>query len=183
MELTESYTLPVPPQRAWEALTDAAVLRASIPGCERMESDGEHAYALAMDVSLGGVKARFKGHMRMMDIDAPRACTLLFEGEPASAGSGSAQLRLEPEGNASTTLSCTARAKAGVNAGPHAASEADGTACAIADEFVRCFAAHMTGEDREAPQPPEPSVQHAAVAESAPAGRGAKSQKAWTARF
>ncbi|RKP44369.1 CoxG family protein [Trinickia fusca] len=182
MELTESYTLPVPPQRAWEALTDAAVLRASIPGCERMEANGEHAYALAMDVSLGGVKARFKGHMRMTDIDAPRACTLLFEGEPASVGSGSAQLRLEPEGSASTTLSCTTQAKVGLN-GPDAASEADGTVRAIADEFVRCFAAHITGEDREAPQPPEPSVQHAAVAESAPAGRGEKSQKAWTARF
>jgi len=41
MESTHSYTLPVPPQRAWDALNDAQVLRASIPGCDHLVADGE----------------------------------------------------------------------------------------------------------------------------------------------
>ncbi len=53
MQLTESYTLPVPQQRAWEALNDTAILRQSIPGCESIEPDGENAYALTMQAHVG----------------------------------------------------------------------------------------------------------------------------------
>ena len=48
MELTETHTLPVSQQRTWEALNDTDVLRASIPGCESIDADGENAYALSM---------------------------------------------------------------------------------------------------------------------------------------
>ena len=180
MESTHSYKLPVPPQRAWDALSDAQVLRASIPGCDHLVADGEEAYAFAVNTSLDGVKARFTGHMRMIRSEAPRACTLRFESEAGSeAGAvGSAQLELEADGEASTTLSCVARG-----------TETNGTGAAVmkmADEFVKRFAAHMSGEDTvaetDAPQPADPSIQHAAVAESAPTGKGEKSWKAWTTR-
>lgn len=180
MESTHSYKLPVPPQRAWDALSDAEVLRASIPGCEHLFADGEEAFAFAINTSLDGVKARFTGHMRMVRSEAPRACTLRFESEAGSetGAIGSAQLQLEADGEASTKLSCVARGQ-----------EANGTGetvLKVADEFVKRFAAHMSGNGTatpgDAPQPPDPSVQHAAVAESAPAGKGAKSWKAWTAK-
>ncbi|TAM01440.1 MAG: hypothetical protein EPN70_19645 [Paraburkholderia sp.] len=48
MALTESRSLPVPQQQAWEALNDATVLKACIPGCESIEADGEHAWAVAL---------------------------------------------------------------------------------------------------------------------------------------
>src|SRR5260370_20816366 len=115
MELTESYTLPVPQQRAWEALTDVAILRASIPGCDSIEADGENAYALSMSASVGPVKARFKGRMRIADIEAPRKYTLVFEGKGGTAGfgQGSAHVSLEAEGEAATKLSYTAHAQVG----------------------------------------------------------------------
>jgi hypothetical protein len=178
MESTHSYTLPVPPQRAWDALTDAQVLRASIPGCDHLVADGEEAFAFAVNTSLDGVKARFTGHMRMIPSEAPRACTLRFESEAGSeAGAvGSAQLQLEADGEASTTLSCVARGSTNGNGG---------AVMKMADEFVKRFAAHVSGDgvtaEGDAPLPGDPSVQHAAVAESAPAGKGAKSWKAWKA--
>lgn len=184
MELTQSFRLPVPPQRAWEALTDADVLRASIPGCEHLHAEGEDAFAFAVNLSLDGVKARFTGHMRMIDVQAPQACTLRFESDAGSeAGAvGNAQLRLDADGDAFTTLSCVARGQT---------NGARDTVLKVAGEFVKRFAQCVAGEGvgagtgtpGDAPQAPEPSVQHAAVAESAPAGKGSKSWKAWTARF
>ena len=142
MESTHSYKLPVPPQRAWDALSDAQVLRASIPGCDHLVADGEEAYAFAVNTSLDGVKARFTGHMRMIRSEAPRACTLRFESEAGSeAGAvGSAQLELEADGEASTTLSCVARG-----------TETNGTGAAVmkmADEFVKRFADRLRKRGR-----------------------------------
>src|SRR5262249_6958343 len=101
MELTETYTLPVPQQRAWDALNDTEILRASIPGCDSIEPDGDNAYAVALSASVGPVKARFKGRMELTDIDAPNTYTIVFEGQGGAAGFGKGQthVKLEPDGD------------------------------------------------------------------------------------
>ncbi|MGG1945670.1 SRPBCC domain-containing protein [Trinickia sp. NRRL B-1857] len=189
MELTESYTLPVPPQRAWEALTDAAILRASIPGCEDIQADGENGFTLAVNLGADGVGTRFKGRVRLTEVDSPGARTLLFELDSPVAGAGNgggphgARLRLEADGDASSTLLYTAYAQT-----LHAdgTSPADSVVRHVADEFFKRFTAHLSAFDKplpsDAPQPAGPSGQHAAVFESAPAGKGGKSWKAWTSR-
>ncbi|WP_116138263.1 CoxG family protein [Trinickia diaoshuihuensis] len=187
MELTESYTLPVPPQRAWEALTDAAILRASIPGCEDIQADGENGFRLAVNLGADGAGTRFKGRVRLTEVDTPGARTLLFElDSPAGAGNGgpqSARLRLEADGDASSTLLYTAYAQT-----LHAdgTSPADSAVRQVADEFFKRFTAHLNAFDQplpsDAPQGAGLSGQHAAVLESAPAGKGGKSWKAWTSR-
>ncbi len=187
MELTESYTLPVPPQRAWEALTDAAMLRASIPGCEDIQADGENGFFLAMNFTAEGVAARFKGRIRVAEVGGPQSRTLVFELDaPAGAANGGApgaRLRLEADGDASSTLLYTARSQALHVDGNSPAHEA---VRKVADEFFKRFAAQITARDlalpTDAPQPAEPSLQHAAVLESAPSGKGGKSWKAWTSR-
>src|SRR5260370_9827145 len=116
MELTETHQLPVPQDVAWEALNDTEIRRACIPGCERIEADGENAYAVAMTASVGPVKAKFKGRMNLVDIDAPHTYTIVFEGQGGAAGfgKGQAKVNLEPGDNAdSTTLSYTANAQVG----------------------------------------------------------------------
>jgi uncharacterized protein len=181
MESTQSYSLPVPPPRAWEALIDAKVLRASIAGCEYIQADGEDAFAFAVHLSQGAVKARFAGHLRITEMDPPRACKLRFESDAGSEPGtvASARLHLHADGEASTTLSFQADTRA---------DGAAGAVYQIADEFGKRFAACLAGDSvsvdfpTDAPQPPEPSLQHAAVFESAPAGKGAKCWKAWTAK-
>ena len=198
MEFTESYTLPVPQQQTWEALNDTAVLRASIPGCDSIEAEGDNAYALSMSASVGPVKARFKGRMRLTDIDAPHTYTIVFEGQGGTAGfgKGTANVTLEPDGDAATKLSYTAHARVGGKLAQIGSRLVDGAARKIAGEFFKRFSAQMTGEDvaadddepvasdaADAPQPLEHSVQAAAVAECAPTGKGQKSWKAWISKF
>ncbi|HTI17495.1 MAG TPA: SRPBCC domain-containing protein, partial [Trinickia sp.] len=175
MESTQSYTLPVSPQRAWEALTDAQVLRASIPGCESIQPEGDATFAFAAGPSLDGAAAPFSGHLRVVDANPPAACTVRFESKAGSesAAVGSIRLQFNADGDAATTLAYDADVEANGQAG---------TVGLFAEAFVKRFAAHVAGEridvPAEAPQPPEPSLQHAAVAESAPAGKGAKCWKA-----
>lgn len=147
MQLTESYTLPVPQQRAWEALNDTAILRQSIPGCESIEPDGENAYALTMQAHVGPVKAHFKGRMLLTDIDAPRTYTIVFEGQGGVAGfgKGSAQVTLEPEGDAATKLSYTAHAQVGGKLAQIGSRLVDGAARKIAGEFFKRFSEHVGG--------------------------------------
>jgi len=148
MELTESYTLPVPQQRAWEALNDTAILRASIPGCDSIEADGENAYALSMSASVGPVKARFKGRMLLTDIDAPHTYTIVFEGQGGAAGfgKGNARVTLEPEGDAATKLSYAATAQVGGKLAQIGSRLVDGAARKIATEFFKRFGEQLGGD-------------------------------------
>jgi uncharacterized protein len=200
MELKELHRLPVSQQRAWEALQDTTVLGATIPGCESIEADGEHAYTVSMRAAVGPVKAHFKGRMSLTDIDAPRSYTVVFEGQGGVAGfaKGTAHVELEPEGDESTTLSYTANAQVGGKLAQIGSRLVDGAARKIAGEFFKRFSAHMTGEsepsaqvaegpdaageDTEA-QATDPSERAAEAAEHAPGGKGNKSWKAWISKF
>jgi uncharacterized protein len=200
MELTESYTLPVPQWRTWEALNDTEILRASIPGCETIEPDGDSTYALTLSASVGPVKARFKGRMQVADVDAPRAYTIVFEGQGGAAGfgKGEAKVSLEPEGNESTTLTYTVHAQIGGKLAQIGSRLVDGAVRKMAAEFFKRFSAQVTGEtvdgqamvaaqaeeDDEDDDDEENIVtngrEEAEV--SAHTGKGSKSWKAWISR-
>ncbi|WP_207002012.1 CoxG family protein [Trinickia mobilis] len=202
MELTESYTLPVPQRRTWEALNDTTILKASIPGCENIEADGENAYSLSMSASVGPVKARFKGRMLLTDIDAPHTYTIVFEGQGGAAGfgKGSARVTLEPEGNEATKLSYTAQAQIGGKLAQIGSRLVDGAARKIAGEFFKRFSEQVTSdaaegdaalaarsdadEDDEADEDDSARADKAEEAgESAHTGKGSKSWKAWISKF
>src|SRR5471032_3057655 len=149
MELNETHHLPVPQNVAWEALNDTEILRACIPGCESIEADGENAYAVAMTASVGPVKAKFKGRMNLVDIDAPHTYTIVFEGQGGTAGfgKGQAKVNLEPGDNAdSTTLSYTANAQVGGKLAQIGSRLVDGAARKIAGEFFKRFGAQFAGD-------------------------------------
>lgn len=190
MELTESYTLPISQQRAWEALNDTAILRASIPGCDSIEADGENVFALSMSASVGPVKARFKGRMRLTDIDAPRTYTIVFEGQGGTAGfgTGNAHVTLEPEGDAVTKLSYTASAQVGGKLAQIGSRLVDGAARKIAGEFFKRFGEQVSGGSSEAvddanaqaaaqsQEPADPSS-----ADGQPEAAQPERKKSWTA--
>jgi len=189
MELTESYKLPVSQQRAWEALNDTEILRASIPGCESIDADGENAYALSMSASVGPVKARFKGRMLLTDIDAPHTYTIVFEGQGGAAGfgKGNAQVTLEPDGDDATTLSYTASAQVGGKLAQIGSRLVDGAARKIAGEFFKRFSAQLTGggegtaTDETAAPAADSQVEQTGATESTTEGAEPKRKKSWTA--
>jgi uncharacterized protein len=187
MELNESYKLPVSQQRAWEALNDTEVLRASIPGCESIDADGDNAYAVSLSASVGPVKARFKGRMLLTDIDAPHTYTIVFEGQGGAAGfgKGNTHVKLEPDGDDATTLTYTATAQVGGKLAQIGSRLVDGAARKIAGEFFKRFNAQVTGggEGTES-APPETDKQAdepTGATETSSDDAEPKRKKSWTA--
>jgi uncharacterized protein len=189
MELTESHSLPVPQQRAWEALNDTAILKACIPGCESIEPEGETGYAVALMAAVGPVKARFKGRMELSDIDAPRSYTIQFEGQGGAAGfgKGSAQVTLAPEGEDATTLTYTANAQVGGKLAQIGSRLVDGAARKIAAEFFKRFGEQLGGGqdaaagDQEAEAEAAGAAQSGEAADDAAGEEGKKRKRSWTA--
>jgi uncharacterized protein len=133
-------TVPLSQQRTWDALNDTEMLKQCIPGCETLEQVAENRYELAMKQKIGPVSARFKGVMTLQDIDAPRAYTMVFEGQGGVAGfaKGQAAVTLTPEGE-STVLAYTVKAMIGGKLAQLGARLIDGVARKLAEDFFKCF--------------------------------------------
>ena len=61
-------------------LNDAAVLKASIPGCQSLEKTSDTSFAAVVKVKIGPVGASFKGKVQLSDIDPPNGYTISGEG-------------------------------------------------------------------------------------------------------
>ena len=192
MELTETYTLPVPQQRAWEALNDMEILRTSIPGCESIDPDSENTYAVSLSAAVGPVKARFKGRMELTDIDAPYTYTIVFEGQGGAAGFGKGRthVMLEPDGDDATKLTYTASAQVGGKLAQIGSRLVDGAARKLAKEFFKRFSEHVTGGDGIAHAKAEDASDVLAQIDGEGAGddggekpKGKKSWTAWISKF
>jgi carbon monoxide dehydrogenase subunit G len=140
MDMTNSVTLPSSQARVWEALNDPAILKQCIDGCEAIEKTGENEYKVAMTVAIGPVRAKFKGTLRLTDIEPPNAYTLLFDGQGGVAGfgKGSAKVTLTPDGTG-TLLAYTVHAQVGGKIAQLGSRLIDGASKKMADDFFKAF--------------------------------------------
>jgi carbon monoxide dehydrogenase subunit G len=145
MKLEGQKTIPAPIERTWAALNDPDVLRESIAGCETLERTGDDEYTAAMKVRIGPVNARFKGKLKLSDIVEPRSYRIAFEGQGGAAGfgKGTADVRLEPQGE-STLLSYTAEAQVGGKLAQIGSRLVDAAAAKIAEDFFTAFEARLS---------------------------------------
>ena len=97
MELVGEQWVAAPPQRVWEGLNDPEVLRASIPGCQSLDKEGDNRFAAIAEVRIGPIGARFKGAVTLSDLDPPNGYTITGKGNGGIAGSakGGAKVRLD----------------------------------------------------------------------------------------
>jgi uncharacterized protein len=157
MELTGQQALPVSQAQAWQALNDTAMLQAAIPGCESLAPGAEpNQFDVVVMAAVGPVKARFKGKLRLEDLQAPTSYTLLFEGQGGQAGHGKGQasVRLEPGGPSETVLHYTAQASVGGKIAQIGSRLVDMAAQKIASDFFTNFNAALVAQ-YGAPPPPE----------------------------
>jgi hypothetical protein len=136
MRLSERHVLPVPPDEAWAALNDVGLLHQALPGCETLLEIAPDEFVAEMAVAFGGTTSRFTVYVRRHDIEAPRRCTLHFETRTAGVnGSGSAALRLAPEGLEATALQAAIEVGVGGVLGVLAAPLIELTAQEMARQF------------------------------------------------
>ena len=80
MKISGSYTLPLPPERAYQMMQDPEVLARAIPGCQGLEKMGEGEYRLKMKMVLASLSGAFEGSVRITDQNPPSSFRLVVAG-------------------------------------------------------------------------------------------------------
>lgn len=180
MDMQASRQLAVTQQQAWDALNDPEVLKACIPGCDKVEATGENQYAIGLAVKIGPVAAKFAGKIQLTDIQPPGSYTITFEGQggPAGFGKGNAQVALSPN-DTGCELGYTVHATVGGKVAQLGQRLIDGAAKSMAEDFFRRFDEEM---QRRFPQAyaTQAAAQVAAAAGAVQAaGTGGRKIPAW----
>ena len=140
MDMQGSRQLAITQQQAWEALNDPAVLKACIPGCDKVEPIGENQYAIGMALKIGPVSAKFAGKIVLSEIVPPTSYTINFEGQGGAAGfgKGNSAVLLKPN-DAGCELSYTVHASVGGKIAQLGQRLIDGVAKSMAEDFFKRF--------------------------------------------
>ncbi len=106
MELDNSFTVPVPPDRAWDVLLDVERIAPCMPGASVDEFDGEVVTG-RIKIKVGPVSLTYRGTAKFTERD-PEARFVVVEAsgkETRGAGTASATVRasLEPEPSGEAT--------------------------------------------------------------------------------
>jgi carbon monoxide dehydrogenase subunit G len=144
MDMQANRQLAVTQQQAWDALNDPAVLKACIPGCDKVEATGENQYAIGLAVKIGPVAAKFAGKINLSDIKPPSSYNIAFEGQGGVAGfgKGDAQVTLTPN-DAGCDLAYVVHASVGGKVAQLGQRLIDGAAKSMAEDFFKRFDEEM----------------------------------------
>jgi carbon monoxide dehydrogenase subunit G len=157
MELDNSFTVPVPPDRAWEVLLDVERIAPCMPGATVDEFDGEVVTG-RIKVKVGPVSLTYRGTAKFTERD-PEAHLVVVEAsgkEMRGAGTASATVRasLEPEADPGstrvsmhTTMNVTGRP---AQFGRGVIVEVGGK---LVDQFAQNLAKQITGDTADGAQP------------------------------
>ena len=168
MDMQGSRALAVTQQQAWDALNDPEVLKACIPGCDKVEATGP------MALRIGPVSAKFTGKIALSDVNPPSSYTIGFEGNGGVAGfgKGNAKVSLTPQGTG-CELGYVVNAQVGGKIAQVGQRLIDGVARSMAEDFFKRFDDEMQRQHPEAyaaasALPPAPDAVPAAPAKGAP---------------
>jgi carbon monoxide dehydrogenase subunit G len=141
MTMNGDVQLAAPREEVWAKLNDPDVLRACIPGCERLELLGENEFQAVATNRVGPVKARFKGKVRLTDLDPPNGYKISGEGDGGVAGfaKGGATVTLAPS-ESGTVLSYAVEAQIGGKLAQLGQRLINSAAKKTADDFFNNFA-------------------------------------------
>jgi uncharacterized protein len=113
MRISGEATVGAPVSAVWDALLDPNVLVRTIPGCERLETTGENAYDMTVNVGVAAIRGTYAGTCRLSDLQPHESLRLAAQGTGAP-GTIDADVRVTLSGEGEqTTLSYDADAVVG----------------------------------------------------------------------
>jgi carbon monoxide dehydrogenase subunit G len=114
MRISGGATMHAPAARVWAALTDPAVLVATIPGCEEFEPAGPDTYRFTVAAAIASIQASYTGEVSLSQQQEPSSFVLRASGAGAPGSvSTSVQIRLADIADGTTELSYDADAVIG----------------------------------------------------------------------
>ncbi len=146
MEMTGGHIITASKEKVWDALNDAEVLQACIPGCKELHKKSDTELSATVVAKVGPVKATFKGEVTLGDLNPPDSYTISGEGKGGIAGfaKGGANVSLS-EVDGGTQLDYNVDAKVGGKLAALGSRLIDSTAKKLAGEFFTNFS-NQVGE-------------------------------------
>jgi carbon monoxide dehydrogenase subunit G len=83
MKISGANVLPYPVAQVWDALLDPRVLVRTIPGCERLETTGDHAYAMTVTAGVAAIKGTYDGSCSLADLREHESLVMRLRGAGA----------------------------------------------------------------------------------------------------
>lgn len=144
MEFGGRYLLGAPRPLVWAALNDTEMLKAAIPGCQRLDWVGDGALDLAIKVNLGVMHPVFSGDLTLSGVVSAERYTLAGKGRGGLLGlaEGAADIVLADNGT-DTELVFTARGGASGQIMRLGKALIGNSAQKVIDGFFESFAAAM----------------------------------------
>ncbi len=167
MKITGQNTVAAPVQQVWDALLDPAVLVRTIPGCERLEETGDHAYAMTVSAGVAAIKGTYDGTCTLSDLDEPASLTMKVQGAGAPGTIGATvAVSFGDNGDGTTLLEYDADAVVGGMIG--------GVGQRMLSSVSKRMAGEFFGNVERTITSPEVEEQGASVSEPEVAESGAK---------
>lgn len=150
MQMSDDIQIAAPRQRVYDALNDPDVLKACIPGCEKLEKTSDTEMAATVMAKVGPVRARFNGEVTLSDLNPPEGYTISGEGKGGAAGfaKGSATVKLT-ESDGGTSLHYDVKADVGGKLAQLGSRLIDGAARSYARDFFSEFKKQVEGPGEE----------------------------------
>jgi uncharacterized protein len=83
MKVTGTATLAADRATVWRALNDPSVLVRAIPGCQRLEDQGDDVYWMRVSAGVGSIKGVYDGQVRLTDQREPGSFRMYAQGAGA----------------------------------------------------------------------------------------------------
>jgi carbon monoxide dehydrogenase subunit G len=133
--------LPATREAVWVKLNDPVVLKSCVPGCEQLDKTSDTEFQAIASIKIGPVKARWKGKVRLSDLDPPNGYKISGEGEGGVAGfaKGGATVALA-EKDGGTLLTYNVEAQIGGKLAQLGQRLINSAAKKTADDFFANFA-------------------------------------------
>jgi len=141
MTMSGEVQLPATREAVWTKLNDPVVLKGCVPGCEQLDKVSDTEFQAVASIKVGPVKARWKGKVRLSDLDPPNGYKISGEGEGGVAGfaKGGATVALA-EKDGGTLLSYNVEAQIGGKLAQLGQRLINSAAKKTADDFFANFA-------------------------------------------
>ncbi|HEX5861250.1 MAG TPA: carbon monoxide dehydrogenase subunit G [Nocardioides sp.] len=83
MKITGTNTIAFPVEKVWDALLDPGVLVRTIPGCERLEATGDHAYDMTVTAGVAAIRGTYTGTCALSDLNPHSSLVMRVQGAGA----------------------------------------------------------------------------------------------------
>lgn len=140
-------TIQAPISKVWDALNDAEILKACIPGCQSLDKKSDTELAATVVLKIGPIKATFTGEVTLSNLNSPQGYTITGEGKGGIAGfaKGGADVTLAETEPGVTVLKYAAKADVGGKIAQLGSRLITSTSKKLAGEFFSTFNEKVSG--------------------------------------